>query len=145
MVEATFDGTGAQSNKKSSVASTQIQDGDDDALTTAPRKRYPVDDITESTACELKVQVINLRVTAAVGMAVPIVPNPTWHCRPVPKGYAVVTVDDWKQDFEELKLDHPAGEDRELTELGEAKGWTVVWPKEHIVLPNYVPPRPPTP
>jgi hypothetical protein len=50
----------------------------------------------------------------------------------------LVVVDDVKQDFEELKLDHPAGEDRELTELGEAKGGTVVWPKEHIVLPNYV-------
>jgi hypothetical protein len=88
---------------------------------------------------------MNLRVTAAVGMAIPIAPNPTWHCRPVPKGYDVVTVDDVKQDFEEIKLDHPAGEDRELTELGEAKGGTVVWPKEHIVLPNYVLPRPPTP
>jgi hypothetical protein len=92
MVEAAFDGTGALSNKKSSIASTQLQDGDDDALTTAPPKRYPVDDITESTACELKVQVMNLWVMAAVGMAIPIAPNPTWHCRPVPKGYAVVTV-----------------------------------------------------
>jgi hypothetical protein len=47
---------------------------------------------------------MNLRVTAAVGMAIPIAPNPTWHCRLVPKGYVVVTVDDVKQDFEELKL-----------------------------------------
>jgi hypothetical protein len=92
MVEAAFNGTSALSNKKSSVASTQLQDGDDDALTTAPPKRYPVDDITESTACELKVQVMNLRVTAAVGMAVPILPNPTWHCRPVPKGYVVMVL-----------------------------------------------------
>jgi hypothetical protein len=104
-----------------------------------------VDDITESTACELKVKVMNLRVTVAVGMAVPIAPNTTWHCRPVSKGYTIVTVDDVKQDFEELKLDHPAGEDRDLTELEESKGGTIVWPKEHIVLPNYVPPRPPTP
>jgi hypothetical protein len=145
MVEAAFDGTGALSNEKSSVASTQLQDGDDDALTTAPPKRYPVDDITESTTCELKVQVMNLRVTVAVGMAVPIAPKPTWHCRPVPKEYAFVTVDDVKQDFEELKLDHPAGEDRDLIELGEAKGGIVVWPKEHIMLPNYVPLRLPTP
>jgi hypothetical protein len=48
-----------------------------------------VDDITESIACELKVQVMNLRVTAAVGMAVPIAPNATWYCRPVPKGYVM--------------------------------------------------------
>jgi hypothetical protein len=126
MVEAAFDGIGALSNKKSSVASMQLQDGDDDALMMAPPKRYPVDDITESTTCELKLQVMNLRVTAAVGMAVPIAPNPTWHCRPVPKGYTVITVDDVKQDFEELKLDHPAREDRELTKLGEAKGGTIV-------------------
>jgi hypothetical protein len=52
---------------------------------------------------------------------------------------------DTLETYQELKLDHPAGEDRDLTELGEAKGGTVVWPKEHIVLPNYVPPRPPTP
>jgi hypothetical protein len=36
MVEAAFDGTGALSNKKNSVASTQLQDDDDDALTMAP-------------------------------------------------------------------------------------------------------------
>ena len=144
ILEAAFDGSGP-SNRKSSVASTQLQDGGDNALTTAPPKRYPVDDITESTPCELKVQVMNVRVTVAVGMAVPIAPNPTWHCSPVPQGYAVVAVDDVMRDYEELKLDHPAGEDRELIELGEVKGGTVLWPKEHIHLPNYMPPRPPTP
>jgi hypothetical protein len=36
MVEAAFDGTGTLLNKKSSVASTQLQDGDDDALMMAP-------------------------------------------------------------------------------------------------------------
>jgi hypothetical protein len=91
MVEAAFYGTGALSNKKSSVASTQLQDSDDDALMMAPPKCYPVDDITESIACELKVQVMNLRVMAAVSMAIPIAPNATWHCRLVPKGYAVDT------------------------------------------------------
>jgi hypothetical protein len=40
MVEAAFDGTGAPSNKKSSVTSTQLQDGDDDALTMGPPKCY---------------------------------------------------------------------------------------------------------
>jgi len=142
-MEAPFDGSGP-SNRKSSVASTQLQDGDDDALTPSPR-RYPVDDITDSTPCELKVQVLNVRVTVAVGMAVPIGPNPTWHSVPVPQGYAVVAVDDVMRDFEELKLDHPAGEDRELTELGQVKNGTVLWRKEYIDLPNYVPPRPPTP
>ena len=142
-IEAAIDATGAPSNKKSSVASTQLQDGADDA--TAPLVRYPVDYITESTACELKLQVYNLKVTVAVGMAIPITENPTWHCRPVPLEYAVVTVDDVMEDWQQLKLDHPAGEDRELTELGEVRGGTAIWPKEYIHLPNYVPPRPPTP
>jgi hypothetical protein len=142
-IEAAIDSTGAPSNKKSSVASTQLQDGADDAM--APLVRYPVDYITEGTACELKLQVHNLKVTVAVGMAIPITENPRWHCRPVPLGYAVVTVDDVMQDWQQLKLDHPAGEDRELTELGEVRGTTAIWPKEHIHLPNYVPPRPPTP
>jgi hypothetical protein len=140
-IEAALDGSGP-SNRKSSVASTELQAGDDDALTTAPPRRYPVDDITESTPCELKLKVFNLRVTVAVGMAVPIGPKPTFHSSPVPQGYAVVAVDEVMKDYEELKLDYPAGEDRELTELGEVKKGTVLWPKEHIVLPNPSSPPP---
>ena len=79
-------------------------------MTTDPPRCYPVDDITESTPCELKVVLANLRLTVAVGMALPIGPNPTYHCSPVPKGYAVVTVDEVGKDYEELKLHYPAGE-----------------------------------
>ena len=81
---------------------------------------------------------------SAVGMAIPIGRNPTWHCSPVPQGYAVVAVDEVMKDYEELKLDHPAGEDRDLTQLEEVKKQIVVWPKEDIFLPNWTP-RPPTP
>ena len=87
-----------------------------------------MDDITESTPCQLKVKLAKLRLPVAVGMALPIAPHPTWHCSPVPKGYAVVTMDEVMKDYEELKLDHPAGEDRDLTQLGEVKSQTVVWP-----------------
>src|ERR1041385_8840088 len=66
-------------------------------------------------------------------MALSIPEKPTYHCNPTPEGYAVVMVDDVMDDYEELKLDHPAGEDRELTELGEAKKGSVLWRKEHIV------------
>ena len=130
------DGTGGPSNRKSSVASTELQDGNDDALTMAPLRRYPVDDITESTPCELHVKVFNLTMKVAVGYAVPIGPKPTFHFSPVPHGYAVVGVDEVMKDFEELKLEHPAGEDGEVLELGEAKKGTILWPKEFIVLPN---------
>jgi len=133
------------SNRKSSVASTQLQEGDDDApMTTDPPRRYPVDDITETTHCELKVELLNLKLTVAEGMAIPIGRNPTYHSVPVPQGYAVVTVDEVRKDYEELKLDYPAGEDRDLTDLGDAKKMTVLWPKKHIFLPYWTP-RPPTP
>lgn len=80
-----------------------------------------MDDITESTPCELKVKVANLRLTVAVGMAIPIGHNPTWHCSPISEAYAVVVVDEVMKDYEELKLDYPVGEDRDLTQLGEVK------------------------
>jgi hypothetical protein len=142
MVEAACDGTGVPSNRKSSVASTELQDGNDDAV--APLRRYPVDDIMESTPCEMHVKVFNLTFKVAVGYVVPIGPNPTYHFSPVPNGYAVVAVDEVMKDYEELKLQHPAGEDGEVLELGEAKKATILWPKEFIVLPNWQP-RPSTP
>src|SRR3954468_5448056 len=129
LLETAFDATSAPSNRKSSQASTQLQEGDGDALTTAAPKCYPVDYITESTRCELKVQVQNLKFTVAVGMALSIPEKPTYHCNPTPEGYAVVMVDDVMDEYEELKPDHPAGEDMELTELGEAKKTTILWRK----------------
>jgi hypothetical protein len=100
-----------------------------------PVIRYPVDDITESTPCDLYVKVVNITMKVAVGYALPIRPNATYHCRPIPHGYAVAGVDEVMGAFEQLKLDHPAGEG-DLYELGEAKKTTVLWLKEYIVLPN---------
>jgi hypothetical protein len=74
----------------------------------------------------------------AVGYALPIGPDSTYHCRPIPHGYAVAGVDKVMGGFEKLKLDHPAGEG-DLYELGEAKKTTVLWLKELIVLPNWTP------
>ena len=145
LIEAAFDGNAGPSARKSSVASTELQGAGDDALTMSPpSRRYPVDDITESTSCELKLKVANLRLTAAAGMVVPGGPKPTYHCKPVPQGYAVVTVDEVMTGYEELKLDYPGGEDGELTQLGELRNGIVLWPKENIVLLNWQP-RPPTP
>ena len=93
---------------------------------------------------ELHVKVFNLTMKVAVGYAVPIGPKPTFHCSSVPYGYAVVGVDEVSKEFEELKLEHPAGEDGEVVELGEARKGTILWPKEFIMLPNW-PPRPSTP
>ena len=75
------------SNRRSSVASSMVPACDDDALTTDPLRRYPVDDITETTTCELHMKVVNISMKVAVGYAVPIGPTPTFHCSPVPLGY----------------------------------------------------------
>ena len=135
VVEAAVDATDP-SYRKSSVASSMVPAGDDDALTTDALRRYPVDDITESTPCELHVKVFNLTMKVAVGYAVPIGPTPTFHCSPVPHGYAIVGVDEVSKGFEELKLKHAAGEDGEVVKLGEARKGTILWPKKFIVLPN---------
>jgi hypothetical protein len=129
------------SQRKSSVASTELP-ADDDAVMLAPR--YPVDDITESCMCELHVKVVNISMKVAVGYVVPSGPRPTYHCRAVPDGYAVVGVDECVKGFEELKLDFPAGEG-DLNELGEAIKGTVLWRKEYIMIPNWKPRQTPPP
>src|SRR3954469_13993996 len=89
--------------------------------------------ITEMTHCELHVKVVNVSMKVAVGYALPIGPAPTYHCRPVPQGYAVVGVDEVMHNFQGLKLDYPAGEG-DVIELGEATNVTILCPKEYIVL-----------
>src|SRR3954464_14437199 len=136
-----LDATGLSNNRKSSVASTEVpgdDNGDDDGAPTMAPVGYPVDDITEMTHCKLHVKVVNISMKVAVGYALPIGPTPTYHCRPVPKGYAVVGVDEIMPTFEVLKLDYPAGEG-DVTELGDATNVTILWPKECIVLRNHTP------
>jgi hypothetical protein len=133
LIEAAHDATGTPSQRKSSVASTDLPEDDDESAI-----RYPVDDITGSTSCELHVKVVNITMKVVVGYALPIGPDATYHCCPIPHGYAVAGVDEVMGGFEQLKLDHPAGE-RDLYELGEAKKTTVLWLKEYIVLPNWTP------
>jgi hypothetical protein len=113
-IEVAHDATGPPSQRKSSVASTELPGGDDE-----PAIRYPVDDIMVSTPCELHVEVMNIIMKVAVGYALPMGPNATYHCRPVPHGYAIAGVDEVMSTFEKLKLDYPAGEG-DLYELGEA-------------------------
>uniref|UniRef100_A0ACD5UZL9 Uncharacterized protein n=1 Tax=Avena sativa TaxID=4498 RepID=A0ACD5UZL9_AVESA len=104
---------------------------------------YPVDDITKMTHCELHVKVVNISMKVAVGYALPIGPTPTYHCRPVLEGYAVVGVDEIMPTFEVLDLHYPAGEG-DVTVLGDAKNVTILWPKECIVLRKHTP-RPSSP
>ena len=124
------------SQRRSSVASTELVQQPD---FTAPS--YPVDAITEAQPCQLMTECHNLTFTAAVGSVAPPRPDGTFHCRPIPHGYASVQVDEVTEGFEELELDHPTGEGE--TQLRCALRSTCLWRKEHIKLPNWTPPPPP--
>ena len=95
------------SQRRSSVASTELLQPEH--VLTAPAS-YPVDAITESQNCHLMTQWMNLKVKAAVGSVFPTEPGATFHCRPIPEGYARVMVDEITEGFEDLQLDHPIGE-----------------------------------
>ena len=78
----------------------------------------------------------NFKVKAAVGSVLPPEPGATYHCRPIPEGYARVMVDEITEGFEDLQLDHPTGEGE--TRLGSALKTPCLWRKELINLPNKV-------
>ena len=127
---------GPESQRKSSVASTEnVQ-----PTLEMAGPRYPVDDITQRELCELHAIIMDLSIKVAVGYALPPVRGGTYHCRPIPDGYAVVGVDEVVKGFEQAKLDHATGEGD--TQLQYALKTTILWKKQNIVLPNW---RPPTP
>jgi hypothetical protein len=145
--EVAFDATGQGSQRKSSVASTELPGDDADVDPQMappspvdpqmPSDLYPVDFITESTPCELHFQTMGyLTLKAAIGYVLPPVPDQRYHFKPVPPGYAVAGVDQVMDGYGPLRLDHPAGEG-DLLELGEAKNTTVLWRKEFIVIPGW--------
>ena len=84
-----------------------------------------------------------MKVKAAVASVFPNEPDATFHCRPIPEGYARVMVDEITEGFEELRLDHPTGEGE--YRLGSALKTPCLWRKDLINLPNWTPPPPPPP
>ena len=100
---------------------------------------YPVDAITESQNCHIMTRWMNLKVKAAVGSVYPSGPDTTYHCQPIPEGYAKAMVDEITEGFEDLQLDHPTGEGE--TRLGSALKTPCLWKKELINLPNWTPPQ----
>jgi hypothetical protein len=60
-----------------------------------------------------------LKVKAAVGSFYPTGSGATYHCRPIPEGYAKVTMDEITEGFEELLLDHTLPVKRRL-------GWVLL-------------------
>ena len=70
---------------------------------TAPR--YPVDSITENEHCVLMEKYHNLALKIPVGYILPPRAEGTFHCRPIPHGFAIVVVDEIVEGFEGLELD----------------------------------------
>ena len=79
---------------------------------------YPVDDIMENTNCELHFKMKNISMKVADGVAYTNSPDATFHCNPIPAGYARVVVDEVVDQYSGLELDIP-GQHEEHT-LGEA-------------------------
>ena len=99
------------------------------------QQRYPVDDITIPTTCELHVRVKNIFVHVAHGSALPMNPISTIHGMPIPPGYASVTIEHIVEPAhinENLELDFVGG-DGEKT-LGDALHGIVLWRKADIKL-----------
>ena len=76
------------SQRRSSVASTEHVQPDITA------RRYPVDGITENEHCVLLADCGNLSLEVAKGSVHHPRPDATFHCAPIPDGYAVVMVDE---------------------------------------------------
>ena len=86
------------SQRRSSCASMAAPDVQADQHpqiepTAVDDQRYPVDDITMPTACELHVRAKNIYIHVAYGSALPLNPCTTIHGRPIPLGYTSVTVE----------------------------------------------------
>ena len=126
------------SQQKSSVGSTQLEA----SACEPPAARYPVDDVTEKTDCELHMSMRNISLKVAVGYALPNQPGASYHLGDIPAGYARVGVDEIVPGFEIMDLGIHGG-DEEKT-LGDVKRGFVLWNKKYIVFPGSLP-RPPTP
>ena len=110
-----------QAEQQSQIEPTAVDD-----------QRYPVDDVTMPTPCELHVRARNISIHVAYGSALPLNPSTTIHERPIPPGYTSVTVEQIVGNNEDLELDFVGG-DREKT-LGDALHGVVLWRKADIKL-----------
>ena len=103
------------SQRRSSCASTAAPDVQAEQQpqiepTAVDDQRYPMDDITMPTACELLVRAKNISIHVAYGSALPLNPCTTIHGRPIPPGYTSVSVEQIVGNNEDLELDFVGGD-----------------------------------
>ena len=97
-----------------------------------------MDDVTEAfTTCELHVPDGNATKKVAIAVVNPIdrTGTPRIHNRPVPGGYASVSVDRVEKGCGNVPLDIEGG-DGEKT-LGEAEKTFICWHKRFIIIPQH--------
>ena len=71
-------------------------------------------------------------------------PSSTYHCRPIPHGYAKVEIELVERTYEDLELDIPGGDGEK--KLGDTAHAIILWRKKYIVFPGQErPPAPPSP
>ena len=116
---------------RSSVASTGQQ------VNETAGQRYPVDDITVRSPCELLIQVRQKEKVVAQGIAEVPIDGGTIHGQTIPEGYARVQVDRVESGWEDLDLEIPGGDGE--TELGHALHTWICWAKRYIRLPQQLP------
>ena len=104
---------------KSSMGSTGVLV--DDALLA----RYPIDDINETTTCELHMKLKNIYMKVAVGFDLPNEPEVTIPSNPIPAGYARVGVDKLMSGYDSLELNIPGGQEERT--LGDATRIVILW------------------
>ena len=114
------------SQRRSSVASTEVPADENALIDDAPAPpRYPVDDVRESTDCELHQPMKNMSFKVASGTTLPCGPEQLHHGKPIPAGYARVTVDDIVPGYEKLEIDFPPHEGE--VKLGEVHRHVILW------------------
>ena len=84
----------------------------------------------------------NLSFKVATGTALPCLPESLHHSRPIPPGYARVSVDELLEGYEDLEIDIATEEGHK--KLGDVKRQIILWQKKYIKFPGSAP-RPLTP
>jgi hypothetical protein len=99
--------------RRSSIASTEHPAADRTEMVVDNQQRYPVDNITVRTPCELLYQQRKKIKVVAHGIAEVPVQGETIHGAPIPEGYARVMVDRVEKGWEDLDLEIPGGDGEE--------------------------------
>jgi len=125
-----------QSQWKSICTSTDVAvaepTGIQAAVDASAPQRFPVDEITQRTPCDLQTAIKNLMFTIAYSTAMPTQPGDVYHGQQIPAGYARVGVEQACEGWRTLELDIPRG-DGERT-LAEAIHGYILWDKRYIIL-----------